>query len=108
MTQREFFELIIAEFDNEEAKEHARKQIEKLDARNRASYQRDKRDKKSFEKEALDVGKTILGDARISAAELGELKGVNSQKAASWLRKLVELGELEEIPGTRPKRYSRR
>ena len=90
MTNREFFNAVIANEINEDVITHAKSEIEKLDARN--AKRSSKPSKRSVENEPIkaQIVETIGGGA--TAKAIGEKVGISTQKASALCRQLVESG----------------
>ena len=102
MTSREFFTAVIEGKINDEIKEFAQLQIEKLDSKNAKRKTTDSKTQKENKaiKEALLA--TMEKDKVYTASEVArmEIEGITStQKASALLRQLVETGTLtsEEV-----------
>lgn len=102
MTSREFFTAVIEGKINDEIKEFAQLQIEKLDSKNAKR----KTTESKTQKENKDIKKTLLAtmekDKVYTASEVAgmEIEGITStQKASALLRQMVETGTLtsEEV-----------
>lgn len=87
MTNREFFEKVIAEVTNEELVEKARVELAKLDARNarRASTP----SKKAKENEPIKKAiRDVLGAEPMTASEIASKVEISTQKASALLRQI--------------------
>lgn len=87
MTNREFFEKVIAEVTNEELVEKARTELAKLDARNarRASTP----SKKAKENEPIKKAiRDVLGAEPMTASEIASKVEISTQKASALLRQI--------------------
>lgn len=87
MTNREFFEKVIAEVANEELVEKARTELAKLDARNarRASTP----SKKAKENEPIKKAiRDVLGAEPMTASEIASKVEISTQKASALLRQI--------------------
>lgn len=102
MTSREFFTAVIEGKIDDEIKEFAQLQIEKLDSKNAKR----KTTESKTQKENKDIKKTLLAtmekDKVYTASEVAgmEIEGITStQKASALLRQMVETGTLtsEEV-----------
>ncbi len=102
MTSREFFTAVIEGKINDEIKEFAQLQIEKLDSKNAKR----KTTESKTQKENKDIKTSLLAtmekDKVYTASEVAgmEIKGITStQKASALLRQMVETGTLtsEEV-----------
>ena len=102
MTSREFFTAVIEGKINDEIKEFAQLQIEKLDSKNAKR----KTTESKTQKENRDIKTSLLAtmekDKVYTASEVAgmEIEGITStQKASALLRQMVETGPLtsEEV-----------
>lgn len=102
MTSREFFTAVIEGKINDEIKEFAQLQIEKLDSKNAKR----KTTESKTQKENRDIKTSLLAtmekDKVYTASEVAgmEIEGITStQKASALLRQMVETGTLtsEEV-----------
>ena len=102
MTSREFFTAVIEGKINDEIKEFAQLQIEKLDSKNAKR----KTTESKTQKENKDIKTSLLAtmekDKVYTASEVAgmEIEGITStQKASALLRQMVETGTLtsEEV-----------
>ena len=87
MTNREFFEKVIAEVTNEELVEKAKVELAKLDARNarRASTP----SKKAKENEPIKKAmRDVLGAEPMTASEIASKVEISTQKASALLRQI--------------------
>ena len=87
MTNREFFEKVIAEVTNEELVEKAKVELAKLDARNarRASTP----SKKAKENEPIKKAiREVLGAEPMTASEIASKVEISTQKASALLRQI--------------------
>lgn len=87
MTNREFFEKVIAEVTNEELVEKAKVELAKLDARNarRASTP----SKKAKENEPIKKAiRDVLSAEPMTASEIASKVGISTQKASALLRQI--------------------
>lgn len=92
MTNREFFNAVIANEINEDVITHAKSEIEKLDARN--AKRSSKPSKRSIENEPIKAEiLTHIGDG-MTAKAIGEVMGITTQKVSALCRQLVESGKL--------------
>ena len=87
MTNREFFEKVIAEVANEELVEKARTELAKLDARNarRASTPSKKAKENEPIKQAI---RDVLGAEPMTASEIASKVEISTQKASALLRQI--------------------
>ena len=90
MTNREFFNAIIAANINDEITAFAQAGIEKLDKRN--ADRSAKPSKTALENAPIKeaIVKALAETADIQASEVGEKCGISTAKAASLLRQMVE------------------
>ena len=99
MTKREMYEAIVNGNINEEVREFARNEIEKLNVAN--AKRREKVSKKAAENAPLveRIVTGILGEEPLTATEVGEALGVSAQKASALCRRAVAEGRanVEEI-----------
>lgn len=92
MTNREFFEAVIANQVNEEVIAHATNEIEKMNARNaKRSSQPSKRSKENEPIKAEIL--TRIGDG-MTAKAIGEVMKISTQKASALCGQLVKSGNL--------------
>ena len=87
MTNREFFNAVIATVENDELVAKATEELAKLDARNakRASTP----SKKSVENEPIkDAIKAVLTETPQTASEIAEKVEISVQKASALLRQI--------------------
>lgn len=87
MTNREFFEKVIAEVTNEELVEKAKVELAKLDARNarRASTP----SKKAKENEPIKKAiRNVLSAEPMTASEIASKVKISTQKASALLRQI--------------------
>lgn len=92
MTNREFFNAVIANQITEEVVAHATESLEKLDARNaKRSSQPSKRSKENEPIKAEIINH--IGDGA-TAKTVGEVMGITTQKASALMRQMVEDGRL--------------
>lgn len=90
MTNREFYEFVIAGENTEEMRKHANKQIEKMNARNaKRSSQPSKRSQENEPIKAQIV--ETIGDGG-TAKTIGERVGITTQKASALCGQLVKNG----------------
>ena len=97
MTNREFFNAVIALSASEEITEHAKAMIASLDKRNAARTSKPSK----TQLENAPIKEAILGviaemNAEVSASELHERLNISVQKASSLCRQLVEEGKLSK------------
>lgn len=104
MTKREFFEQVLNGVMNDEMKDFARAEIEKLDAT------LEKR-KNTISKKALEniplmdrIYDEILGEEAKTATDVAEVMEISVQKASSLLRKMVEDGRATKTEVKIPKK----
>lgn len=91
MTKREFFEAVIA-LNDEVTKDFAKKELEKMDARN--ASRSSKPTAKQVENEGLkEQIPNLIGDGK-TAKGVGEAMNISTQKASALLRQMVENGLL--------------
>ena len=102
MTSREFFTAVIEGKINDEIKEFAQLQIEKLDSKNAKRKTTDSKTQKENKAIKTSLLATMEKDKVYTASEVAgmEIEGITStQKASALLRQLVEEGKLvsEEV-----------
>ena len=87
MTNREFFEKVIATVSDEELVAKATEEIEKLDARN--AKRKNTPSKKSVENEPIkNAIKAVLSDTPLTASEIAEKVEISTQKASALLKQI--------------------
>lgn len=102
MTSREFFTAVIEGKINDEIKEFAQLQIEKLDSKNAKRKTTDSKTQKENKAIKETLLATMEKDKVYTASEVAgmEIEGITStQKASALLRQMVETGTLtsEEV-----------
>ena len=102
MTSREFFTAVIEGKINDEIKEFAQLQIEKLDSKNAKRKTTDSKTQKENKAIKTSLLATMEKDKIYTASEVAgmEIEGITStQKASALLRQMVETGTLtsEEV-----------
>lgn len=102
MTSREFFTAVIEGKINDEIKEFAQLQIEKLDSKNAKRKTTDSKIQKENKAIKTSLLATMEKDKIYTASEVAgmEIEGITSaQKASALLRQMVETGTLtsEEV-----------
>ena len=94
MTKREFMEKVIAVVEDNELKDFAKAEIEKLDKAN--ANRSAKRKEKAKENEPIKENiKEVLADGGLMASEIGEKVGHSTQKVTALCRQMVEDGILK-------------
>lgn len=94
MTKREFMEKIIAVVEDNELKDFAKAEIEKLDKAN--ANRSAKRAEKAKENEPIkEAIKETLDEGALMASEIGEEIGHSTQKITALCRQMVEDGILK-------------
>ena len=94
MTKREFMEKVIAVVEDNELKNFAKVEIEKLDIAN--ANRSAKRAEKAKENEPIKENiKEVLADGGLMASEIGEKVGYSTQKVTALCRQMVEDGVLK-------------
>ncbi len=92
MTNREFYEYVIANKIDEDVIAHAQNEIEKMNARNaKRSSQPNKKQKENEPIKAEIL--TRIGDG-MTAKAIGETMGISTQKASALCGQLVKSGNL--------------
>lgn len=87
MTNREFFNAVIATVENEELVAKATEELAKLDARN--AKRANTPSKKSIENEPIkDAIKAVLTETPQTASEIAEKVEISVQKASALLRQI--------------------
>lgn len=90
MTNREFFEKVIATVSDEELVAKATEELAKLDARN--AKRKNTPSKKSVENEPIkDAIKAVLSDTPLTASEIAEKVEISTQKASALLKQIEGL-----------------
>lgn len=102
MTSREFFTAVIEGKINDEIKEFAQLQIEKLDSKNAKRKTTESKTQKENKDIKISLLATMEKDKVYTASEVAgmEIEGITStQKASALLRQMVETGTLtsEEV-----------
>ena len=94
MTKREFMEKVIAVVEDNELKDFAKAEIEKLDKANmnRSAKRKEKAKENELIKENI---KEVLADGGLMASEIGEKVGHSTQKVTALCRQMVEDGILK-------------
>lgn len=106
MTQLEFWKNVVANTENEEVKEQAAAEVEKIEAMNEKRRQKQEQ-KRAAEQPLYDALVAALTDEFQSASDLfAQVKGISSvQKASFMLGSLVKQGlamrGMANVPGKR-------
>ena len=87
MTNREFFEQVIATVDNEEMKEKAKSLIETLDKRNAKRAERPSKTAVANEPIKAEISKVLTSEP-MTASVIAEKVGISTQKASALLRQM--------------------
>lgn len=87
MTNREFFENVIANMDNEEMVEKAKSLLEALDRRNAKRAERPSKTAIANEPIKAEIAK-VLTTEPITASTIAKLVKISTQKASALLRQM--------------------
>lgn len=94
MTNREFYNAVIASDVVEELKEYAREAIAKLDKRNEARSSKPSKVALANEPIKASILEYVAEHANAVAADIAEACEISTQKASSLCRQLVESGKM--------------
>lgn len=92
MTNREFFEKVIATVDDAELVEFSKTAIEKLNARN--EKRKEQATKKSKENEPIkaEIMNYLTGKEKVLCAEIAKAVEISTQKCTALCRQLIDEG----------------